>query len=146
MRQALLIGGAIRKDKQIKLDFFLVHGFTTSIFLTTFISQDWITPENKARFLEWKARYDLLWYASMGAPPLLVEEIRNYTPKVPQTTGNPWLDIIERALRKEDDGHTIKTIRALVNGERISAKYQDVVERMDLPIVGDMWLKIAAMC
>lgn len=141
------MGGAVRKDKQIKLDFFLIHSFTTSIFLTTFIAQDWITTENKARFLEWKIRFDLFWYASSGSPPLLVDEIENYIPKI-ALGGNPWLDIIERSLRCQDDGHVIKVIRALVNGERVMAKYQDASERVDpkLPIVGDMWLKLAAMC
>lgn len=129
------------------LDFFLMHVLTTSIFLTTFMSQDWITLENKARFLEWKGRSDLLWYAAVGSPELLVDEIKNYAPKVPQTgSGNPWLGIIERGLCIGDDGHVIKTIRALVNGERVWARHRDIAERMKLPVVDDMWLKIAAMC
>lgn len=143
--KAWVMGGAVRKDKQIKIDFFLLHCFTTSIFLTTFMAQDWITPENKARFLEWKIRFDLFWYAVSGSPPVLVDEIKNYVPKN-SLGGNPWLDIIERSLCVQDDGHTIKVIRALVNGERLTAKYRDISKRMDLPVVSDMWLKIAAMC
>lgn len=141
------MGSAVRRDKQIKFDFFSLHCFTASTFLTQFMAQDWITPENKARFLEWKIRFDLFWYASIGSPPLLVDEIENYIPKVPLAMGgNPWLDIIERGLRCQDDGHTLKAIRALVNGEMVMGRYRDVSERIDLPIVGDMWLKIAAMC
>lgn len=145
--KALILGGSVRKDKEIKLDFFLMHSLTTSIFLTTFMSQTWITPENKARLLEWKGRFDLLAYAAVGAPQLLVDEIENYVPKFSQAgVGNPWLDIIERGIHKEDDGHTIKTIRALANGERLTARYRDVAEKLELPIVGDMWRKIAVMC
>lgn len=141
------MGSAVRRDKQIKFDFFSLHCFTASTFLTQFMAQDWITPENKARFLEWKIRFDLFWYASIGSPPLLVDEIENYIPKVPLAMGgNPWLDIIERGLRCQDDGHTLKAIRALVNGEMVMGRYRDVSERIDLLIVGDMWLKIAAMC
>lgn len=95
--KALIMGGAVRKDKQIKLDFYLIHSFTASIFLTTFMAQDWITTENKARFLGWKIRLDLFWYAFSGSPPLLVDEIKNYIPKIP-LGGNPWLDIIGHGL------------------------------------------------
>lgn len=137
-----MLGAAMRKDKEVKVDFFLMHCVTVAIFLTTFMAQDWITPENKARLLEWKVRFDMLTYAATGAPELHIDEITNYVPKVPQDkAGNPWLGIIERGMRVEDDGHTIKTIRALIHGEKICAG----VEGMDLPVVGDMWSKIGAM-
>lgn len=134
----------MRKDKEVKIDFFLMHSITSSIFLTTIFAQDWIAPEKKARFLEWKTRFDLLTYAAVGAPKLHMDEIQNYAPKVPHDgAGNPWLGIIERGLRVEDDGHTIKTIRSLINGERACAKYSD--SGNDWPVVGDMWWKIGAM-
>lgn len=135
----------MRKDKEVKVDFFLMHCVTTSIFLTIYVAQDWITPQNKAKFLEWKGRFDLLTYAAAGVPELHIDEIKNYVSKVPHDgAGNPWLSIIDRGLRVEDDGHTIKTVRALVNGERVCANYSNV-PGMEFPVVGDMWRNIAAM-
>lgn len=136
----------MRKDKEVRVDFFLLHCVTASIFFTSFFAQDWITPQNKARLLEWKGRFDLLTYAAAGFPELHVDEIKNYAPKVAQDGyGNPWLGIIDRAIRVEDDGHTIKAIRALAHGEKLCARYHDV-DGLDLPVVGDMWMKVAAMC
>lgn len=132
----------MRKDKEVKVDFFLLHCVTVSIFITTFLAQDWITLENKARLLEWKVRFDMLMYATVGAPALDIDEIKNYVPKVAQDgAGNPWLPIIDRGVRLEDDGHTIKVVRALVSGEKLCAG----LEGMDLPVVDDMWCKVAAM-
>ncbi|RPB09211.1 hypothetical protein P167DRAFT_527561 [Morchella conica CCBAS932] len=140
---ALMLGGAMRKDKEIRMDFFLIHCVTTAIFISVFNAQDWITSESKARLLEWKTRFDILTYVAVGAPVLHADEIKNYEPKVSQDgVGNPWLDIIGRAIHVEDDGHTIKTIRSLVYGERLDAKYG---EKLNLPVVGNMWRKIAAM-
>lgn len=135
----------MRKDKEVRTDFFLIHSVTPSILFATFNSQEWIAPQAKARLLEWKARYDLLSYAAIGAPELYKDEIQNYVPKVSQEgAGNLWLGIIDRALRVGDDGHTVKTIRSLVHGERICAKYKDLPEA-DWPVVGEMWKNIAAM-
>lgn len=139
---AFLLGGAMRKDKEVKVDFFLVHCVTVSIFVTTFLAQDWISLENKARLLEWKVRFDMMMYATVGAPELYIDEITNYVPKVAQDgVGNPWLPIIERGLRLEDDGHTIKVVRALAHGEKLCAG----LKGMDLPVVDDMWCKVATM-
>lgn len=133
----------MRKDKEVKVDFFLMHCVTSAIFISAFNAQDWITPESKARLLEWKTRFDILTYVAVGAPVLHTDEIKNYEPKVSQDgDGNPWLDIIKRAIHADDDGHTIKTIRALAYGERLTAKYG---EKLNLPVVGNMWRKIAAM-
>jgi hypothetical protein len=138
-----MLGGAMRKDKEVKVDFFLIHCVTTAIFISVFNAQDWITSESKARLLEWKTRFDILTYVAIGAPVLHTDEIKNYEPKVSQDgVGNPWLDIIERSIHVEDDGHTIKTIRALAHGERLAARYG---EKLNLPVVGNMWRKIAAM-
>ncbi|KAI5839496.1 hypothetical protein DFP73DRAFT_598482 [Morchella snyderi] len=140
---ALMFGGAMRKDKEVKVDFFLLHCVTAAIFISAFNAQDWISSESKARLLEWKTRFDILTYVAVGAPVLHADEIKNYEPKVSQDgTGNPWLDIIERSIHVEDDGHTIKAVRALAYGERLAVRYG---EELNLPVVGNMWRKIAAM-
>lgn len=138
-----MFGGAMRKDKEVKVDFFLLHCLNTAIFISAFNAQDWISSESKARLLEWKTRFDILTYVAVGAPVLHADEIKNYEPKVSQDgIGNPWLDIIERSIQVEDDGHTIKAVRSLAYGERLAARYG---EKLNLPVVGNMWRKIAAM-
>lgn len=154
---AQIVGGAVRADKTVKLDFFLVHSLTTSLFLTTFNAQPWLNEESKARLVEWKTRFDLFLYVAVGAPTLLLNDVEDYNPKILHSIsnsstshssisggGNPWLGIIERGVRKEDDGHTIKVIRALAHGERVCGQYPDGENGM--LVKKDMWIKLAAMC
>lgn len=154
---AQIVGGAVRADKTVKLDFFLVHSLTTSLFLTTFNAQLWLSAESKARLVEWKTRFDLFLYVAVGAPTLLLNDVEDYNPKILHSIdnsstshssisggGNPWLGIIEHGIRKEDDGHTIKVIRALAHGERVCGQYLNGENGM--LVKKDMWVKLAAMC
>ena len=83
---------------------------------------------------------DLCQYASRGAPPLLPDEIRNYTPK--RMDSASWDSIIERVNQVDDDGHAAKLIRALAHGQRISRPFE---ERAEFKIKGDMWLQLGNM-
>lgn len=122
-----------------------MHSHNSSIFLPAYLSQPWLPDTAKARLLEWKSRHDLALYASRRSPVLRVDDIRNYTAKEASSATNPWLNIISRALKREDDGHVVKFIRACMHGERICAQYQDH-EKEGFVVQGDMWIKIAQMC
>jgi hypothetical protein len=121
-----------------------MHAHNASIFLPTYLRQDWISHANKARLLEWKGRHDLALYASRRAPALRIDDVRNYVPKEKPAT-NPWLNILDRTLKVEDDGHTAKFVRACINGEKVCAAYQEHEDR-GFVVRGDMWIKIAQMC
>ena len=121
-----------------------LHAHNSSIFLPTYLSQPWLPDTAKARLLEWKSRHDLALYASRRSPVLRIDDIRNYTPKEKCST-NPWLSIISRVLKMEDDGHTAKFIRACMHGEKVCAQYQEH-EKEGFVVRGDMWIKIAQMC
>ncbi|KAI5795112.1 hypothetical protein EDC01DRAFT_72015 [Geopyxis carbonaria] len=141
---ALFTGASQRKDKEIRIDFYYMHCINSSIFLSAYMNQSWIPIESKARILEWKGWLDLAMYASRRAPELLVDDIRKYVPKA-KDLSNPWLNIIDRGLKIKDDGHAIKLIRALANGERLCRGYQNH-EDQGFVMKGDMWIKMAHMC
>ena len=137
--------GAQRPPKIVKIDFYFMHCVNCSIFFPTFLRQDWLKLEDKARLLEWKARTDLAMYASRKCPDILVDEVVNYKPKIsPRDENKPWAEIFERVKRKEDDGHSAKFVRALAHGKHFCKKYE-LSEGDEFKIKGDMWDKVGHM-
>lgn len=117
---AYILGAAQNPRKLEALDFVMMHMTTLSIFYPTFMKQDWISNENKARLLEWKGWSDAVMYAGCGCPRLYPERITNYAPKQPR---DGWQEIIHRANAYGDDGHTSKLVRALLNAETVSEPF-----------------------
>lgn len=111
---AYILGAAQNPKKLEALDFVMMHMTTLSVFYPTFMKQDWISNENKARLVEWKGWSDAVMYAGCGCPRLYPKRITNYRPKQPQ---DGWREIIHRANAYGDDGHTSKLIRSLLNAE-----------------------------
>lgn len=105
---------AQRPPYVVKMDFFYMHAVTSSIFLSVFLDQAWIADAYKAKLIEWKGRLDLALYVSRQSPKLLSEEI-----KKSETIRDepPWEVLFAQASRFMDDGHTVKFVRALKNGE-----------------------------
>lgn len=126
--------------KEIKFDFFLMHCVTSSIFYSAFFSRPWINLRTKIRLLEWKGRMDLAMYVSRGVPKLLLEEVTNY----PVTRG--WNEIFHSSVvHPQDDGHVVKMVRAVANGERVCKPFEGQGKEKGFVIHGDMWLKIGNM-
>jgi hypothetical protein len=139
---AYTTGAAQRPGRARKLDFFHLHALTASIALTVLSVQDWISIEDKARLVEWKGRLDLVWYAASGAVKLRLKDITNYVPD--RSAGYDWETLFQAVLRTHDDGHLIKAVRALKNGEEYS-KHVNTDDEDVFPIQGDSWFKIAQM-
>lgn len=139
---AQICGGAIRPEKHIKFDFFLMHAHNSSMALSALCLQSWISPETKARLIEWKGRHDLTLYTAHRTPKLYFDEIRNYVPKDNKST-NPWMSVISRSISYPDDGHCIKFVRSLAYGEKLCRKF---LGRPGFEMEGDMWVKLAHMC
>jgi len=140
---AYFTGAAQRPEKDVKMDFYYMHCINCSIFFDKFMHQDWLSTENKVRLLEWKGRNAVTMYASRGSPGLLLDEIRNYKPKVPsQDPEDPWKDIIGRVCQFEDDGHGSKLVRALAHGQRICKPYED---RPEFVLKQTDWLQMGHM-
>ncbi|KAJ9142492.1 Hypa-like protein [Pleurostoma richardsiae] len=139
---AYLTGSVLRADKKRKIEFFIMHAVTSSIFLTVLTRQDWIAPRDKARLVEWKGRLDLAWYATEGVPPLDETAISGY--RGSEELG--WPEIFIAARRESDDGHVSKFIRALKNGEIVAKKYEEGEWADYFPMKQDMWIKLARIC
>lgn len=137
-------GAAQYKPKEVKIDFFLMHQVNLSIFYPVLNRQTWLSPESKARLLEWKGRIDLINYASRLAPELHEDEIINYKPKDPNRT--TWESLFQKAHTMDDDGHIVKLLRALASGAKLSAPYEvDEECASRFPLKGDNWIQIGNM-
>jgi hypothetical protein len=133
---------AAQKDgKQRKVDFFYLHLVTSSLSIDALIREPWIKNEDKARLLEWKARIDLAWYAANGSPELRAENILEYEPTM--SRGLDWKGLYQAANDIHDDGHIVKFIRALKNGEDVVKPYEEQAQDAALPVKGEMWFKMA---
>ncbi|OGM44780.1 hypA-like protein [Aspergillus bombycis] len=131
---------AQRPSKQVKFDFFYIHGMNASIFLVKFISLPWLDVRSKLRLLEWKGRLNLLLYVSRNTPELYLNDVIEYQ------ASRTWADIFAYAnAHPRDDGHISKLTRAVAIGERICRPYEAQAKNLGLTITGDMWLKIGNM-
>lgn len=142
---AFVAGAAHQPGRPRKIDFFIMHSVTSSIFCTVLIRQPWIPLADRARLVEYKARTDLLWYAATGSAALDSEAIADYTH--PESDGVGWDDLFRDVRRESDDGHAAKFIRALKNGEQTAKRYEETEEwAAYFPCKGDMWLEMARLC
>lgn len=134
-------GAAHKAGKTRKIDFFYMHNVTSSIFLTVLAQQNWISPEDKVRLVEWKGRLDLVWYAASAAAELRLENIANYKPTL--SKGMDWAAMYKAVNAQHDDGHVAKFIRALKNGEEVTKALQQGEDAASFPVRGDLWFRIA---
>jgi len=118
-----ILAAAQRPDKALALDFYMMHAANLSVFYPVFLTQTWISSENKCRLLEWKGRLDLAIFASCKAPVLHPDRIASYAPVRP----SGWEAIFSRACLYGDDGHTAKLIRAVTLAAAEYEKFPDVL-------------------
>jgi hypothetical protein len=141
---AYMAGAAQRPGKERRIDFFVMHSVTSSIFLTILNRQEWIDVDTKVRLVEWKARLDLAWYATIGAPELHIEDVEDYKG---QTSGDMDWSTLFRTMNEfdSDDGHVAKFARALKNGEDVAKPFEEGPDSKAFPIKAGSWLKLARM-
>lgn len=136
---AYYTSAAQRRDKTVKFDFFFLHCLNSSIFFSKIIHLPFLTQRTKLRLLEWKGRLDLLLYVSRASPNLLLDEVTRYPVK------NDWPAVFSRAVKHPgDDGHLVKMVRALANGQKVCQSYESQGPQV-MPISGNMWLQIGNM-
>lgn len=138
-----LAGAAQRPGKERRIDFFYMHDVTSSIFLTILTRQPWIRMEDRVRMVEWKARLDLVWYATCGTPELRLDELKSY--KATASAGWTWEKLFDVVKGLHDDGHVAKFARALKNGEEVSRSFETGADASAFPVKGGMWLNLARM-
>ncbi|KAF9769437.1 hypothetical protein IL306_013154 [Fusarium sp. DS 682] len=140
---AYMAGASQRPGRKSKIDFFLMHGVTSSMFFSIFNNQEWIKLEDRIRLVEWKGRLDLAFYAFCHCPDLYRDSITNYHDDY--TKDMNWDQLYAAVNKEHDDGHVAKVIRALHNGENAARDVEDADFAGNLPVNGDMWVKIARM-
>jgi hypothetical protein len=120
-----------------------MHCVNSSIFYSKFLTAPWLSQQNKIRLLEWKGRLDLCMYASRRSPQTLMDEIKDYQPKMPSTSGaDPWEGIFKRLADFKDDGHAVKLGRAIAHGQEVCKKYEG---KDGFRVTRDMWLNLGHM-
>lgn len=77
---------------------------------------------------------------SRGVPKLQLEEITSYHPRRPDAA--QLEDIFKRGIRKDDDGHCAKLLRALAHASEVSKPFEN---DHDFRIKGQMWLQMENM-
>ena len=137
-------GGCLKKGKEPKIDFFLMHNVTASLALTVLIRQPWITIQDKARLVEHKARLDLVWYAASAAPEIVHENLSGY--EATASKGWDWKRLYEAVNEHHDDGHVAKFVRSCKNGEEVCGAFEGTDAGAVFPVRGGEWLKLAQMC
>lgn len=145
---AFMCGAAQFEGRKTKIDFFWMHAVTSSIFMTVLAAQGaWVSLRDRARLLERKVYTDLAWYVASGSVPLDGGYINRYAEEDVETLSWGWEDVFGAVVKEHDDGHAAKFIRALKNGELVTAKYegQDNKGVDYFPLKGDLWLKMARM-
>lgn len=121
-------GAAQKLGKMRKIDFFVMHNVTCSIFFTVLAREPWISIEDKLRLVEWELRG---------------QDILEYEPT--SSKGMDWRAMYKAVNEEHDDGHVAKFIRALKNGEDVSKPFEQGEGAAPFPSKGNMWFKIAQM-
>ena len=57
-----------------------------------------------------------------------------------------WAELFDAVVKEHDDGHAVKFIRALKNGEDTAKEYGRGEWEAYFPMESDMWLRLARMC
>ncbi|CAG8180194.1 unnamed protein product [Penicillium salamii] len=129
-----------RPGKAAKFDFFLLHGLTSSIFLSNIIYHPSLDLRTKVRLVEWKGRSDLIIWASCKCPKLYPSRLQDHG------RNKTWDELISWALNHpEEDSHFSKSIRALMHGERICHRRRSEGKTPRLMVDDEIWLKAGNM-
>lgn len=139
---AYMAGASQRPGRKRKIDFFYMHTLTSSIFFSVLIKQQWIKIEDRVRLVEWKGRLDLAWYVVSGSAELYEDAVTGYHDDFSAEMG--WKELYAVVNKEHDDGHVVKMIRALKNGQEASRSFEGGYPDA-FPVKGNMWLKIARM-
>ncbi|KAI5306254.1 hypothetical protein KEM56_001686 [Ascosphaera pollenicola] len=127
-----------RTDKPVKFDFYYMHCLNSNIFLPTYLSLPFLTQNDKARLLEWKARVDLALYVSRRPLEPMPNVVTEYPLK------KTWNEAARATITHPgEDGHASKLVRMLALGENVCKGYEG---KKGFPVKGDMWLRVANMC
>ncbi|KAF3206591.1 hypothetical protein TWF679_008635 [Orbilia oligospora] len=136
---AFICSATPRLDKKVKFDFFLMHTVTSSVFLDVWVRQKWLGNAEKSVLINYFGWMVVNMYVSRGCADINFDQVMNYKPR---KRDGQWADVAARATRLKDDGHVSKTVRALVNAEKVSQRYG---KTEGFEVGTGLYLKIAEM-
>ena len=129
-----------------KMDFFGMHGVTSSLSVTAMVRQPWISISDKARLVERKTRLDLACYIASGTPELRARNVLGYEPTLSKSILD-WGALYAAVRGEHDDGHAAKFVRAIKNGEDVTAQFnQEPGVANLLPVREGSWFCLAQLC
>ncbi|OLL26725.1 Oxidoreductase [Neolecta irregularis DAH-3] len=99
----VVFAGAQRPDKDLNLDFFLMHTLTSSLFLPSYINA--LSKKNAVKLLKAKFALDLAYWVSRGRPSIDLTVAEKMGAKY------SWDEIIKIGNESRDD-HVPKVVRA----------------------------------
>ncbi|KAJ5659304.1 hypothetical protein N7507_005755 [Penicillium longicatenatum] len=137
---AYVFGATQRPGKVPRIEFLLMHCVTSNVFLSNVLYHPSISARARVRMLEWKGRADLIIWASCKCPRLYPARVMNYP-----VTKN-WDALIQWSLNHPDeDSHYIKTLRALMQGQKVGRLCRDQGKKPKLMISDMTWLQVGNM-
>ncbi|KAF7183618.1 hypothetical protein CNMCM7691_003897 [Aspergillus felis] len=137
---AYMTAASQNPTKELKLDFFFIHGVNATIFLSKLLSLPFISTATKLRLLTWRGRNDLIMYACCRCPALDPARLTAYPVR------QDWETLFAKGMAcPQEDGHISKMLRALAHAERVCAAMEREKGRRFL-MTGDAWLKLANIC
>ncbi|KAK6534037.1 hypothetical protein TWF281_005376 [Arthrobotrys megalospora] len=136
---AFICSATPRLDKRVKFDFFLMHTVTSSVFLDVWVRQKWLGNAEKSILINYFGWMVVNMYVSRGCADINFGQVEDYQAK--ERNGG-WADVATRVTRLKDDGHVSKTVRALMNAERVSLNY---TTNDGFEVGTKLYLKIAEM-
>lgn len=132
-----ITAAAQRPPHEPRYDFFLIHGSNACLWHSVLLAEPSMSRSQKAHLIETTGHLLLFLWAGVGAPRGNIDWLLAHPPKEPNCG---WEGIFERACGHEDDGHMIKLIRALKNGEDVSRPYEG---REEFRLKAGMFLQAA---
>lgn len=91
----------------------------------SFLKEESMTKQQKARLLEYSGRVFMMTYAGMGCPQLRLDYLCAHRSKL---ANQGWPEVFARACLHEDDGHMSKMIRSTKLCEDICKPYDHLPE------------------
>ena len=131
---------AMRPPHEFRVDFFIMHVVNATYWLQSYMQLPSVSREVKAKLIEDSGRLLTFMSAGVAMPALHPEVLEQHVMKTNDGKGTDWEGLFAKACNHSDDGHMIKFIRALANGEKKSQPYAG---QPGFPMRQDMFLKAA---
>ncbi|KAK2754877.1 hypothetical protein FQN54_006770 [Arachnomyces sp. PD_36] len=131
---------AMLPPHEFRVDFFLMHVVNAAYWLQAYLRMDSISRVQKSCMIEDTGRLLTFMAAGVGMPSLHPEVLEQHIIKANGGKGKDWDELFATVCHHADDGHMIKFIRALANGEKVCKPFEG---QNGFPMRQNLFLKAA---